>query len=196
VESLPQQTSRNTPRTRDHPRPTTGKDYRAPTIQRTSSVFVHKKKFHPLDDATYHQQIYRCDLKPILESILELGCDMECLDYRGRTPLLSVVALSWRSSLALTSFLLSKGADPSTIDYQGSGALHIALSSLASYDRRDPNYCEVWKNRLKVLLKAGCNPHAKDNSGTSPSQIAICSDATVRTVWKLTLQETGWDVQY
>jgi len=105
----------------------------------------------------------------ILRDLLRRGADKELTNAEGMTPLTSALAAR-RQELA--SLLLADGSNACVYDDYGNGPLWYAVSD------PKPN-----GPLIKALLKAGANPHRRNNSGLSPYEfVTRQGNAELRTV--------------
>lgn len=87
---------------------------------------------------------------PLVRELLERKADVNSVDDRGLTPLLSLLegAASGRQTMAAMLLLLDSGADPNRRAYLGQSALHYALRKLLL-------------DHARVLLENGADPTLK-----------------------------------
>lgn len=126
-----------------------------------------------------------------LRKALAEGCNPNMVDRAGRTALANAVI---GEDSEMVEMLLGAGANPNTPDKQGFTPLHHAaqrhtasvvkslIAAGAIVDARDsfgntPLFRAVFESRgrgetLLVLLDAGANQHARNDSGMSPRDLA------------------------
>lgn len=129
----------------------------------------------------------------ICEFLVGHGVNIECKDLLGGTPLLTAARSNLKNSLGWIWALLQLGADFSAVDYKGRGLLHLSLR----YSRCPfptwlrCNYISWIGLQLKLveLLKAGCQTHAVDNRGRTPTDFA--RGMSLKNVWLSALKEVN-----
>lgn len=119
------------------------------------------------------------------------GANLECKDRRGETALLKLARSTSDCSRVWTRSLLECGANLSAVDYKGRGLLHLSLRySRGSRHNILPGCCICWievRAKLVELLRAGCQVHAVDNRGRTPTDYA--RGCCLKNVWVCALRE-------
>jgi ankyrin repeat protein len=87
--------------------------------------------------------------------LLEMGANIEAVDYRRRTPLMVAATKGYASTMQL---LLDKGAKLGTTDQHGFTALHYAV--------RENQY-----DATRLLLDKGADLESRDENGETPLDI-------------------------
>ncbi len=100
----------------------------------------------------------------VVQSALEKGYHVD--DQTHDTTLLMDAAR--RGDLALVKLLVSHGADPNLRDCGGWSALHYAFASARGMRLR------LRANVVRVLLEAGANINASDDTGVTVLALAAC----------------------
>ncbi|KAL4989608.1 ankyrin repeat-containing domain protein [Aspergillus falconensis] len=85
-----------------------------------------------------------------IDALLSVGADLEARDNNGRTLFLHKVGTDWDSELQQ---LLDRGANLHAVDFQGNGALALALDN--------HNATKIYQ----FLLKAGADPNHLNHNG-------------------------------
>ena len=127
----------------------------------------------------------------LLKFLINQGSDIECRDsYRDETALLVVAEVDTFKSLGMMPVLLRLDADYSAVDYKGRGPLHLSLKPSRFYTYKDPRlHSRALKEKLVLLLQAGCSIHAIDHYGRTPADVARRWRRTK--AWEAALQEVG-----
>ena len=116
------------------------------------------------------------------------GAKIECKEPWGGTPLLEMARSNLEDVPNWTCALLQCGADILAVDYKERGPLHLSLRySRGSCCRQ---YSISWVDlqaKLVHLLRAGCQIHAVDNRGRSPTDYA--RGLNLKNVWISALKE-------
>ena len=116
------------------------------------------------------------------------GAKIERKERWGETPLLEVARSNFEDSPSWTLALLQCGADILAVDSKERGPLHLSLRySRGSCCRQ---YSISWLDlqaKLVHLLRAGCQIHAVDNRGRSPTDYA--RGLNLKNVWISALKE-------
>jgi ankyrin repeat protein len=84
----------------------------------------------------------------LIRAFFAAGCDIECTDERGETPLMVAARNSYTTGCAAAEMLLDIGANPCVRDETGSTPLHmIARYHAPLFDRmakKHPEGIEMW----------------------------------------------------
>jgi ankyrin repeat protein len=90
------------------------------------------------------------DMIPVLDLLLEAGCDINAKDYRGRTTLFGWPHLHWADMSAgeFVAALLDRGADATVVDDEGQTPLH------------SPN-ARPFERALRLLVNSGVDINAQ-----------------------------------
>lgn len=102
------------------------------------------------------------DLGPV-EALVKAGARLDAVDDAGYTPL-TYALLAEDPTVA--AFLIGKKAGITTLDEEGKGPLHHACMNP-----------RVTEETVRLLLKAGCDPKARDLSGATALMYAARSPA-------------------
>jgi hypothetical protein len=103
--------------------------------------------------------------------LLKRGIDPNQVDHIGMTPLMGFAARSTDQSQIL-KLLLDHGARLAAVNASNSTALHVALSG---------GFFAGHMENVRLLLEAGSDISARDNSGATPSDMAMESqDQAIR----------------
>lgn len=118
------------------------------------------------------------------------GAKIERKGRWGETPLLELARSNFEDSPSWTWALLQCGADILAVDSKERGPLHLSLRySRGSCCRQ---YSISWVDlqaKLVHLLRAGCQIHAVDNRGRSPTDYA--RGLNLKNVWISALKEVA-----
>jgi hypothetical protein len=111
------------------------------------------------------------------------------------TPLLYATACFGTKNMPWIRTLLCNGFDIAATDGRGRNALHLVLMTCNKSD-----HMQYWriirrniKEKLYLLLAAGCNPKAVDNNGLSPAHYAWKHN--LWEVWEASLLSSGYDLE-
>ena len=130
----------------------------------------------------------------IVDLLVSKGVDPDSKDWQGRTPLswaasrgrgidLPIInlpsLLTLRGQEKVIELLLSKGADPNTMDTGGRTPLYYAV-----WD------CDRNEEVIRLLLSKGADPHARGNDGQTPLSLAM--DIEHETIIKLLRARIGF----
>ena len=118
------------------------------------------------------------------------GAKIECKDRWVETPLLEVARSNFKDSPNWTWALLQCGADILAVDFKERGPLHLSLRYSRGCCCRQ--YSISWVDlqaKLVHLLRAGCQIHAVDNRGRSPTDYA--RGLNLKNVWISALKEVA-----
>lgn len=133
-----------------------------------------------------------------IESALDAGAPIDCVDRMGQTPLMEAAAHGRTGAVQL---LLRRGANARYVDDMGWGALHIACMEpspgvykallkagipcdLEDGEGKTPLMTLVESlvqngssggEELEVLLRAGANPHHADHEGQTPADVIMAN---------------------
>ncbi|KAI2696262.1 hypothetical protein CBS147332_9136 [Penicillium roqueforti] len=138
------------------------------TLTESGTQYLNTRGFTEL-----HQVLLRINQEVSLEDYLnslernDLDTLINCIDIRGRTPLMWAVEFGWSGA---TQILLDYGADPhrATTTKRGSSTLlHLAVAGPRSQFSR-AGFLEV----IELLLQRGVDVNAKDHEGWTPLHIA------------------------
>ena len=116
------------------------------------------------------------------------GASIECKDRYSETPLLGVARSNFEDTPSWTWALLQCGADILAVDIKERGPLHLSLRYSRGCSCRQ--YSISWADlqaKLVYLLRAGCQIHAVDNRGRSPTDYA--RGLNLKNVWVSALRE-------
>ena len=118
------------------------------------------------------------------------GANIKWKDRWYETPLLEMARSKFEDSPSWTCALLQCGADIFAVDFKERGPLHLSLR----YSRGSCciRYSISWVDlqaKLVHLLRAGCQIHAVDNRGRSPTDYA--RGLNLKNVWVSALREVG-----
>ncbi|KAJ5777047.1 hypothetical protein N7520_000293, partial [Penicillium odoratum] len=114
----------------------------------------------------------------LLNMFICLGCDTEHRNGDGFTPLLFNVCNPGQQSLVIVKELLDLGADFRAKTNFGENALHLAIAYSIPGSVHGERGFHTLKERLLLLLNAGCDPYDKDQHGWSVSDFAMSSPIT------------------
>ncbi|XP_055954332.1 ankyrin homolog [Patella vulgata] len=95
--------------------------------------------------------------KPMVETLLRAGCNINLQDHRGKTALMFAVDNQDETILSLQ---LQNGADCNICDVNGKTALMVAV------EKQRYGHCEAW-------MKSGASVNQVDNSGNTALLIAV-----------------------
>ena len=118
------------------------------------------------------------------------GAKIECKDRWGETPLLEVARSNFEDSPSWTWALLQCGADILAVDCKERGPLHLSLrySRVCCCRQYSISWVDL-QAKLVHLLRAGCQIHAVDDRGRSPTDYA--RGLNLKNVWVSALREVG-----
>ena len=137
--------------------------------------------------ANDEQNEYLCKT---LEFFIKQGLSIESRnDLYGETPLLSIAEADTWFSVAWLCILLEYGADITAVDYKGRGPLHLTLKRCRSGTETLLPLSFMMKEKLILLLRAGCSIHSVDDYGRTPNDQA--RETSVKYIWMSALEETG-----
>lgn len=121
----------------------------------------------------------------IFGKFISWGCDIECPDYLGNTPLLKAC---WKQRYQAFQILVRMGANAKAIDKWGNGALTLLLRPLEY--KRGMQHPAGFRDALITALKHGCSPTMSNTWGSTPFDGIY--DRPTWLIWKDVLQETGY----
>jgi ankyrin repeat protein len=129
-----------------------------------STPFFFKPISHYLyaDDTPLHMAAAAFSL-PMVKLLLRHGADVDARNRRGAQPLhyaADAHLCSPTSQAAVIAHLISKGANPNSLDKSGVSPLHRAVRT-----RSFP--------AVRALLNAGANPRLPNKSGSTPLHLAV-----------------------
>ena len=126
---------------------------------------------------------------------VKAGFSIEDRNSGGETPFLNAAKRHEPRSRTPLQILWEQGADPTTKDNEGRGALHLAIENFwkdtngfrfwKANSLTVPERCQFLKEKLLFLLQAGCDPGAEDNEGFTVNDYAETEGLSG--VWELVL---------
>jgi hypothetical protein len=122
--------------------------------------------------------IQEAEITTLVNLIICLGGDIEYKNADGLTPLLHNACLSGYHGVIVLGELLQWGADPHAKTLLGEGALHLAIAFSVSIPDHSAIEMNSLRDRLGILLQAGCDPTLEDSNGHTPSDFALSSPRT------------------
>lgn len=126
---------------------------------------------------------------PILESMIEHGCDLDAKNFQDNTALHIMVA---RNRLNCVILLLSHGADVNAIGMDGDTPLHVAVRVAApSSEAWLPIFEQGDVSILQALIVFGGNVNSVNNKGESARHLAAMSKSPRRDLVIYTLHAVG-----
>ncbi|KAK0512874.1 hypothetical protein JMJ35_004891 [Cladonia borealis] len=126
----------------------------------------------------------------LFQFLTNQGADIEHRDsFREETALLVAAEVDNLINLYMMPVLLRFGADYSAVDYKGRGPLHLALKPARRDHPGTRLHHRALKEKLVLLLQAGCSIHAIDHYGRTPTDVARKYRRT--SSWKAALREVG-----
>ncbi|EAW11257.1 ankyrin repeat domain-containing protein [Aspergillus clavatus NRRL 1] len=138
--------------------------------------------------------IDEAEIAALINLLICTGCDIEHENVDGLTPLLYNACIpQWHGVIVLRE-LLQWGANAHATTYLGEGALHLAIAFSgpgSALGQIDGNALEA---RLRLLLRAGCDPNLLDNGGHSPSDFAM-SSPRIWFQWCLAVERAGLSME-
>ncbi|KAH6943765.1 hypothetical protein HPB50_026941 [Hyalomma asiaticum] len=149
--------------------------------QKLNSVQVLMSMDAPLDltdhngDTIYHAAaVTTKELIKCLETMIELGCDLDAKNFQGNTALHIMVA---RGRLSCVISLLSHGANVNAIGSDGDSPLHVAVRSDVSL--------------IHALIVFGADVNQRNQKGETARHLAAVSKLNKKDVVLYTLHAVG-----
>jgi hypothetical protein len=124
------------------------------------------------------QIIQEDEISALVNLLVCLGCDIEHRNRDGQTPLLYNACIPRWHGVAVLRELLQWGADPHAITNLGEGPLHLAIAFSIPGTMHGELEFNSLRERLALLLNAGCDPNLRDEGGHTPSDFALSSPKT------------------
>ncbi|XP_022651095.1 85/88 kDa calcium-independent phospholipase A2-like isoform X3 [Varroa jacobsoni] len=126
---------------------------------------------------------------PVLESMIEHGCDLNARNFQDNTALHIMVA---RNRLNCVILLLSYGADVNAIGMDGDTPLHIAVRVAApAAENWLPMFEQGDVSVLQALIVFGADVNALNNKGETARHLAAASRAMKRDLVLYTVHAVG-----
>lgn len=154
------------------------------TVQNLQKVVMSRFRSLP------YGSIGRCGtlqmVHDVLRYLLSIGCTLEDREPLGKTCFLHASVTYGYGLMDYLFMLVQNGADVQAKDHLGRGALHLVLNRFnfdeAGHALVQPRYSNDDEDRLVFLLKAGCDPTAKDFEGKEPIEYII-HDEALTPIW-------------
>lgn len=121
--------------------------------------------------------------------LIKEGYDLETTDYDGDTALLAHAATIGGYNVYAVQWLLEHGANPNATNSNGHNALMRSMVSIKEWSEPHRSLVGI---KLRLLLKAGCNPNHRDQEGFTPSYYAIENPCWYE--WCSALEFAGLDI--
>ena len=130
------------------------------------------------------------EIATLVNLIICLGGDIEHKNADGLTPLLYNACMPGVHGVTVLKELLQWGADTHAKTLLGEGALHLAIAFSVPASGHGVLELNSLRDRLGMLLQAGCDPSLEDNNGHTPSDFALSSPRTWFQ-WCLAIEKIG-----
>lgn len=122
--------------------------------------------------------IHEGEISTLVNLLVCLGCEIEHRNSDGLTPLLYNACIPQWHGVVVMRELLQWGADPHATTNLGEGPLHLAIAFSIPGTMHEESEFNSLRERLALLLDAGCDPNLRDGAEHTPSDFALSSPRT------------------
>jgi ankyrin repeat protein len=133
--------------------------------------------------------------RELVSYFVTVGANVNCIDFYDETPLIFSASHFGIPNAVWMQTLLENGADITATDGYGRGALSLSFRECSDCDHTtyQPMIYEIVKEKVSLLLKAGCDPTSVDDYDFTPSHYA--RRAKLLDLWKSLLDSAGYEAE-